>query len=81
MYYSVLSIVIFIVVAVPVSYFTTDPTDKSYEAMDQRMLAPFCRDDKLYRKQQLQLDENSHQLKTLISENGEKKAESVMDKV
>lgn len=68
LYYSVLSCAIFAVVAVIVSWLTTDPNDKSYEEMDQRMLAPFCRDQKLYEKQKLQMDEKFQQMKTLLPE-------------
>lgn len=74
LYYSVLSCAIFGVVAVLVSHFSTDPADKSYEAMDQRMLAPFCRDEKLYQKQREQWDENYQQMQTLLAES--QKAES-----
>lgn len=73
LYYSVISSFIFAVVAVPVSLFTRDPNDRSYEEMDQRLLAPFRRDMKLYNKQMMQRDENSHQMKSLISEEGDAK--------
>lgn len=69
LYYSVISCAIFAVVAVTVSHFTTNPDDKSYEEMDQRMLAPFCRDQKLYRMQREQEDEKYQQMKTLLTDN------------
>lgn len=75
LYYSVLSLIFFLAVAVPVSLFTTDPNDKSYEAMDQRMLAPFCRDQNLYRKQTQQNYEK--ELKSLIPEKEEKGVDKV----
>ena len=70
LYYSVLSCLIFTLVAVAVSHFTTDESDKSYETMDQRMLAPFRRNQKLYQKQMEQFQEK--ELKTLLPEPQEK---------
>lgn len=81
LYFSVISTFIFAAVAVPVSLFTRDPDDRSYEEMDQRLLAPFRRDQKLYNKQMMQRDENSHQLKSLIPEEGDTKIACDVNKV
>lgn len=67
LYYSVISCIIYAAVAIPVSHYTRDPNDRSYEEMDQRMLAPFRRDENLYKKQMQQMDENSQQMTTLLT--------------
>lgn len=80
LYYSVISCAIFGVVAVLVSHFSTDADDRSYEEMDQRMLAPFRRDEKLLRKQAEERD--GYQMKTLLSDyNKDKGEESLASKV
>lgn len=68
LYYSVISCVIFAVVGVLVSHFTTDPKDTSHEDMDQRLFAPFRRNQKLYEKQKLEREDLNGQMKTLLSE-------------
>lgn len=70
LYVCVISTFIFAVVAVPVSLYTRDPEDRSFEQMDQRLLAPFRRDNQLYEKQIQKREGNSLQLKMLIEREG-----------
>lgn len=79
MYYSLISISIFATVSLVVSYLTRDPNDRSYEDMDQRLFAPFMRDQNLYRKQQFQRNEDSHQLKALITPGAETNTKATED--
>lgn len=66
LYFSVISSIIFCLVAIPVSHITTPADDHSYQNMDQRMLAPFMRDPKLYAKQMQQREEKGHQMQQLL---------------
>lgn len=66
MYYSVISVAIFFLVAFPVSIFTSRADDKRYQEMDQRLFAPFIRDKALLRQQARQRVEQQELLTTLM---------------